>query len=44
MKIEIMKALKEIIEREIKKCNETKTVPSRELLDTISLFNILINN
>ena len=36
MEINILQDLKEIIEREVKKCNENKTVPSKELLDTIN--------
>lgn len=41
MEINILQDLKEIIEREVKKCNENKTVPSKELLDTINTLVIL---
>lgn len=43
MEIKILENLKQIIEREIQKCNDNKTVPSRELLDTIGIFYSLIN-
>lgn len=43
MEIKILENLKQIIEREVQKCNENKTVPSRELLDTINIFYSLTN-
>lgn len=43
MEIKILENLKQIIEREVQKCNDNKTVPSRELLDTIHMFYVLSN-
>jgi hypothetical protein len=37
---EIEKSLTEIIEEQLKQCKNSKTVPSREVLDTI---HVLIN-
>lgn len=43
MEVNIVEDLKEIVEREVKKCNENKEVPSQELLDTIKILIILGN-
>ena len=43
IRIDIIKDLKEIVEREVKKCNEEKKVPSRELLDTINILTSIIH-
>lgn len=44
MEIKVLENLKEIVEREVEKCNQNKTVPSREVLDTIETLHILINH
>jgi len=36
--IDITQDLADIVEREIKKCNKSETIPSRELIDTVSLL------
>lgn len=38
MEVDIIKDLKDIVEREVKRCNEKKEVPSQELLDTIKIL------
>ena len=41
MEINIIDNLKQIVEREVKYCNENKKVPSKKLLDTINVLIIL---
>lgn len=36
--LEIEKILIEIVQEQLKQCKENKTVPSKEVLDTITIF------
>lgn len=38
---EVEKELTEIIKEQLKQCKENKKVPSREVLDTIQVLNII---
>lgn len=40
---EIEKSLIEILKEQLKQCKENKTVPSKEVLDTIQVFRCLMD-